>query len=124
MFSDLIGKPFVYGASGDAYDCYTLYKEVARRVGMIVPEHPSCIDLKDRSSMIIKGLNLYKKIKNPKPYCLVTFKQHTMLVTHIGFVLKDKLTFIHTQKITGVRINKLKDPLWKFKIEGFYEFIG
>jgi cell wall-associated NlpC family hydrolase len=122
MFDDLLGKEFEYHGRGpDTYDCYGLALEVARRVGIDFPPHPSYTSLQDKHNAILYGLTEWKKIETPELYSLIVFSIRPPYVTHVGVVL-DYNRFIHISPKTRVTIERFDRDPWKLKVRGFYKW--
>lgn len=105
--------------------CYELCQAVYKQIGKILPafdcpEHPE-------KSLVHKLINEGKKLlfplKNPEPFCLVTFRIGKY-ESHIGVVLEDCRNFIHKSKNTDVTISRLSDLKWKHRIEGLYRWVN
>jgi hypothetical protein len=121
--SNLFMASFEMGGTGpNSYDCFTLSKEVLRRAGIDLPSWESIQDIAARDFIINERKQFFTRLETPKPFCLVSFKLHGPLVTHIGVVLEDCKTFIHIMKKQGVSICRLDDIIWSKKIDGFYQY--
>jgi cell wall-associated NlpC family hydrolase len=119
--TDLIGIPYVRNGSDlNGFDCFSLVQEVYRRIGKEIPN----INFPEEIALISelgeeKKDELTDKIDSPEPYCLVTFRTVGDFVSHIGVVLEDCNTFIHTTKRKNVTVEKLDSMLWKQKVKEF-----
>ncbi len=124
-YSDLLGGTFKWLAKGEnnEWDCWSLTREVLRRVGKELPDKKSFIDLKLRNAAFEEGRKLVEKLEKPEPYCIVAFKTRRFFITHIAIVLEDCKTFIHIQKKTRVNICRLDHIFWENKIEGYYRVL-
>jgi len=124
MFSDLIGKKFAYHGRGpEEYDCYGLAIEVARRVGIDFPSHPSYTSIHEKHEAITEGVKNWKRLDSPELYSLVVFSIRPPYVGHVGIVLEYG-RFLHISPHTDVTIERYdKDP-WKNKVRGFYQWQG
>ena len=124
IYEDLLGLPYSYGARGpQAYDCWGLCLEVAKRVGIILP----AVDSPDEEPAAICGLMDsmkidFLKIPGPEPYAVVAFQILKPWVNHCGMVLEDKGRFIHIFRGRNVIIERLDQIYWKGRIEGFYRW--
>jgi len=135
-FTDLIGKPFEFGSYGPkTFDCYGLCHEEYTRLGHDLPKFLDYtqkyveIITKNYSSEIAENyielvLKSFQKIDHPESYCLVLFNVSREYTTHIGVVLKDRKRFIHTSQRKNCVIERLDNPLWQKKIEGFYRYVN
>lgn len=123
MFSDLIGKPFAFGARGpDAYDCYGLALEVKRRLGQLPPdfEHPETPEEIHR--VILAATDRFAALAAPAPFSFVAFTIRYPFTSHVGIVLEDHVRFIHVLEKARVCIERLDSPVWKRRITGYYEW--
>ena len=121
---DLIGKEFKYfGRGPDYFDCWGLVVECSKRAGIFLPEYRTYIDTMLRSNYITVCKNHFEKLDSPEPYCVVTFKLHRNLITHCGFVLEDKKSFIHIMRKRKVSVEKLDSKVWQTTCDGYYKFI-
>jgi hypothetical protein len=126
-YSDLIGKPYKTGARGpDAFDCWGLVIEAARRAGIELPDIdvPQDNDIRGDIIEIQKATN-FKRTLKPESNCLVLFRiidDENHLKWHVGFILNNARQFIHTTGKMGVNISRLNDPKWKIHTEGFYRY--
>lgn len=119
--SDLLGKPFAWHARGpDAYDCWGLVVEAARRAGLYLPDELSIREPQGRARRIADVFDDFTRIDAPEPYCLVTFIVRPPYVSHIGFVLGDGKQFIHVTQSQRVTIDKFDSPFWRKRIDGYY----
>jgi cell wall-associated NlpC family hydrolase len=122
--SDLLGKPFAWYARGpEAYDCWGLVLEVARRAGVYLPDEISIRRPQVRSRRMDQVFAGFTRIAEPEPYCLVTFVLRRRYVGHIGFVLADGKRFIHVTESQRVSITRLDDVFWRRRIDGYYRVI-
>lgn len=127
-YNDLFGKPFKQGVEGpNAYDCYSLAREVCRRAGILLPPQRALwqqvtVDNRKRHACITQGKGIFQKIAKAKPYCIVTFKMVPPYVTHMGVVLENCYDFIHITAKAGVAVENFSMDPWKRKIDGFYEY--
>lgn len=123
-YLDLLGAEFSYGGKGSGtYDCWHLSREIYKRLGVDVPEFDSPSENSLINTMIRDEMwKIVDKIDKPEPYCFVLFKLHPKYVTHIGVVLEDCDSFIHIMQKSRVSVEKLSEPHWKTKIEGFYKW--
>lgn len=123
-YVDLLGKEFKIGATGpDKYDCYHLYRELSKRVGVelplyISPTEPNLIEelIKEDSE------KLFDKLDKPEPYCMVLFTIKYPYVSHMGFVLEDCQRFIHIFPKSRVTVERLKDISWNHRIRGYLKW--
>lgn len=119
-YEDLLGISFKYSGrtKEEGYDCWGLCFEIYRRLGRVLPDFDSASEAEQINAMIQNAKPLFEEIKNPIPYCLVTFTIRPPYVSHIGVVLKDCQTFIHIMQKTSVCVERLED--WKKRIKGYY----
>jgi cell wall-associated NlpC family hydrolase len=121
-YSDLIGKPFEYGARGpDAYDCFGLVKECYRRVHGV--ELPDFLSPDDQGAQAAVGaIQLLQWEPVPCQAGTLAAIRIKSLVSHCGFML-DEDTMIHAWKNSGgVTLQRLNE--WRHRITGFYRYAG
>ena len=123
-FSDLRRIPFLKGGRDPAFglDCYGLCMEVSRRVGKELPDFPSPDNVEDIDDVVQRGKEQFEKLENAQAFCLVVFTKHPPFESHIGIVLQDRKTFIHTSKRVNCCIEKLDNPFWQRRLTGFYKW--
>ncbi len=125
FYQDLLGKEFAYGARGpDAYDCYGLVIETRRRAGLFMPETYVSTDIPEAINGSIEHARAacgFIELDGPMPFCLVTFKLHPRLTTHIAMVLRDCRRFIHILARMRVGVERLDSPVWRHRITGYFE---
>ena len=122
IYDDLIGKPFeLYSYGPDKYDCYGLVSEISSRLGNPIPDWKelSC----DFVAALKKGKEIFLKIEKPEVGDLVLIEglgDHP----HFGIVINN-VDFLHTsEKIGGVVKTNLSHPFYKFRMKGFYRYVG
>jgi len=133
---DLIGIPFKnkgYDAS-EGFDCQGLVVEVLNRFGAMVEANHGVDSRSDKQITEEVDRQLFSQsdpstswapIEQPEPGCIVLMKTTPgPWWNHVGIYL-DEGRFIHTYKASGgVVINRLTEPLWKNRIQGFYKWTG
>ena len=117
---DLIGQPFD-PENREGYNCYGLCREVCRRMGIALPERESPADPAERSDYIAASTQVYDKLDGPEPGCLVTFRVHPPYVSHVGVML-DTHRFLHVMKKRHVCIERIDNPFWQKRIDGYYRY--
>lgn len=123
---DLFQAPFVEGGrDAKGYDCFGLFQELCRRRNAPVPEQltPSFPPEGEgrAAEMLTRAEQCgWKPITTPVPGCAVAIRFGPW-VSHLGMVLDDGMSFIHTNEKAGVTVTKLDDPRWKQRIAGFYQ---
>jgi len=120
FIDDLIGKPFDL-QSKQGYNCYSLCREVNKRMGIILPDSQPIEALDERSQAIQTSKHDYVKLDKPEPGCLVTFSLRPPFVTHIGVMLNE-IRFIHVMKKRQVCIERIDRPFWQKRLDGFYKY--
>ena len=126
--SDLLGKPFAWGGRGpDAYDCWGLVVEVARRAGITLPDmnHPADGELCGQIWKELCGQRMGKdfiRIERPEPWCLVAFQFFGQW--HAGIVLENASQFIHVVERQNVTAPSLYCEMWQPFFRGFYRYVG
>lgn len=122
-YVDLIGVPYkVDGRDKSGIDCWGIVHEVRERIGRPVEDYaaPGSEALMDELVAREKGLHGWRRIDAPTPFCVVAIRIGRF-VSHVGVVLEDCATFIHSRDPIGVVIERLDCPRWANRIEGFYE---
>lgn len=115
MIQDLIGKKYLHNGRGpEAYDCYGLVIEIARRMGKTVKDITTC----DRKEIERQGSTLgLKKIDSPREWCVVEIVGSDGEL-HLGVVLPGLKQMIHSVYGHGVIVS----PLCAYRARGFYGF--
>lgn len=124
--NDLIGKPFGdKGRGPDYYDCYGLTMEIYRRFGKSIPNYSisaeACVEITS-AIQTAKQNDVWKKLDSLQIPCIVLIKANIQFTQHFGVVI-NRMQFMHIRNY-GVCVERLDSPLWKRKIEGFYDYIG
>jgi cell wall-associated NlpC family hydrolase len=122
IYSDLIGCPFRFHGRdiNTGLDCLGLIYVLYERLNVPLPHVKSVIDRKLREAALEEGKNLFVKLEDKEPGCVVGFRV-AGIVNHVGMVL-DNNRFIHIQKHKRACIERLNDIKWASRIEGFYRF--
>lgn len=119
--SDLVGVPFAYGGRGpDAYDCYGLVMECARRNGLDLPD----FGFADNQALIsaMMGATMPQWEQVDQAVGTVVLMRAGRFVSHVGYVIGPN-QMIHTWETAGgVCIERLSD--WKQRIIGFFKYVG
>ena len=126
LFDDLKKVPFLKGGRNPAFglDCLGLCEEISRRIGEEVPNFPSP-DCREEIDEIVQGTKgQFEELENAQPFAWVLFAIRPPYESHIGRVLPDRKTFIHTSAKTGCCIESLASLFWKKRIRGFYKWNG
>lgn len=128
VYADLIGKKFKWNACGpDEYDCWTLCREIYRRLGKRMPEFSYFIDGEKKQEKSAEEFERHKgsftRLDLPVPFCIVAFNLIPRYVSHVGIVLENNYEFIHVLKSTFVVKERLDSIIWERKIAGYYEWI-
>lgn len=122
QIDDLIGKPFVDGGRGpDEYDCYGLAMELFRRAGINLPEQNiCCMDTPKIAAEIENQRPTWVRLDAPLAPCMVAIRLSPGIVNHVGVYIGCG-QFIHAYRNAGgVCVNRINEPIWKRRIEGFY----
>lgn len=128
QINDLFLSPFKPGGrDASGYDCFGLFQELCRRRGTPVPEQGEVAYTElgaDREAEIVGLAPVFGwvPIDAPEPGCGVAFRIAGW-VSHMGMVLDDGVSFIHTNEKTGVIKSRLDDPMWVKRIAGFYRHV-
>ena len=122
IYTDLLNKPFEYGASGpDAYDCKGLVIELYRRLGVDLPAYDSSTEPALQHAMFLERLARHAvPVTTPEPYCLAMFSIQAPFVHHCGLVLPNCYKFIHIMRAVRVCVERLDSPTWAHRLRGFY----
>ncbi len=123
-YSDLIGIPYVKGGRdpGKGLDCWGLCMVIYRRLGFSLPEFHSSDESSIIHETIVTGKRQFDQFENPIPYSLVPFIIRPPFVTHIGVVLENKDSFIHILRKKCVVTERLSDPFWNKRAQGYYQW--
>jgi lipoprotein Spr len=121
-YSDLIGKPFVYGGRGETgYDCYGLIMEILKRLDVQPEEYGYSTD----ENMIHLMMTSAEQTSHwqecqLQPNCILLIKLGRF-VRHVGFYLGGN-KFIHCwEKSNGVVVETLSTD-WEKRIVGCYQY--
>lgn len=121
--SDLIGKPFVYGARGPAeYDCWGLAMEVHWRWhGVHLPDQASSVNLKANADIVSRCLDSgdWAALQKPVPGSVIIMSVRSV-GAHIGFVISPT-KFIHAVEDQSVMIERLNH---RMRVIGAYSYVG
>ncbi len=125
IISDLFKAPFVEGGrDAKGFDCFGLFQELCRRRGSPVPEQlspsfPPQGEEREAEMLARASQCEWHPIDSPEPGCAVAIRVGPW-VSHVGMVLDDGVSFIHTNAKTGVIVTPLDHPVWSKRIAGFY----
>ena len=123
-YVDLIGVPYIKGGRDPSkgLDCYGLCIEIYRRLGKILPEFHSSEENDIIHTTILSAKQLFERFEDPVSYSLVPFIIRPPFVTHIGVVLENKDSFIHILRKKCCVIERLSDPFWNKRMQGFFTY--
>lgn len=119
-YSDLIGRPFEWKARGpDAFDCYGLFIEMARRTGMVVPELATpVVNSLDAAPHIAAQIPLWVPCeKGPGALVALRIGQY---VGHVGWMLPYDQMLHCWKSAGGVCVEPLSN--WERRVVGFYRW--
>ena len=120
MYRDLIGKPFqALGRGPEAYDCWGLVIEVARRIGIEVPDYG--VDPDDPDSISDKFYEVegnYKVVSSAQRGDIVLYKRMDGGL-HFG-IMVNSLDMLHVSRALGVHGIRIDNPLMKQLIKRIY----
>lgn len=125
-FTDLIGKPYKAGGRGPAnYDCWGICIAAAARAGIELPDIdvPAGDELRGKIISDQKQSN-FRRLDAAGPFSIALFRiidDDGQIKWHIGLVLENCRSFLHTTGKMGANISSLTDPVWRLFLEGFYE---
>jgi cell wall-associated NlpC family hydrolase len=119
--ADLVGTPFRYGGRGpDAYDCYGLVMECARRDGVILPDFGAHEDQGVIAAMMGASLPRWRAVGS-RPGAVILIRVGRF-VAHVGYQINHHQmihAWAHSHGATIVNIDQ-----WRHRIVGFYEYAG
>lgn len=119
---DLIGLPFIDGGRDPAagLDCWGLSTEVFRRYGIELPDYKiSCEDTSRIHSEINEQRPFWRRCEGEIPVPALVVIRFAIYCDHTGVYIGQG-RFIHTYKEIGVSIDRIDNPAWAKRIEGFY----
>lgn len=145
LIKDLIGVPWKENGRDvkTGLDCYGLVLEVSKRAGLSAFDCNDPIFNKtiwENNEDVCKGFSkygfgldktkegksddiLYVKIDRPEPGCMVLFRLFYPYISHIGVVLDDCDSFIHSPSNKKlVCIERLSSVAWRHRIAGYYKW--
>ncbi len=124
-YSYLIGTPYLKGGTDikTGLNCYGLCKVIYHDRGVEIPYYDHPDDKSLIHQMIISGKELCEELIKPEPFCFVVFSlRRPTTVDHLGVVLERTDYFIHILKNKGCCIQRLSDPFYKQRIQGFFKW--
>ncbi|WP_188397650.1 C40 family peptidase [Sporomusa sp. GT1] len=119
---DLIGLPFIDGGRNPTVglDCWGLSTEVFRRYGITLPDYKiSCEDASRIHSEVNEQRPWWRRCEGDIPVPALVVIRFTVYCDHTGVYIGQG-RFIHTRKRIGVNIDRIDNPAWANRIEGFY----
>jgi cell wall-associated NlpC family hydrolase len=122
QLNDLIGLPFIDGGRDPAVglDCWGLSTEVFRRYGINLPDYKiSCEDASRIHSEVEEQREGWRRCEHEIPVPALVVIRFTVYCDHTGVYIGQG-RFIHTRKGLGVNIDRVDNPAWAKRIEGFY----
>jgi cell wall-associated NlpC family hydrolase len=122
QLNDLIGLPFIDGGRDPAVglDCWGLSTEVFRRYGINLPDYKiSCEDASRIHSEVAEQRAGWRRCEQEIPVPALVVIRFTVYCDHTGVYIGQG-RFIHTRKGLGVNIDRVDNPAWAKRIEGFY----
>ena len=125
MYKDLIGLPFREGGRNkyEGFDCWGLVLEVFRRHGIELPDYKiGCMEASKIDNAIEENRPQWVKCDPndpPVPSLVVIRFNQGQLCNHTGVYIGNG-QFIHTRDRIGVNIDRVDNPAWRKRIEGFY----
>lgn len=122
VFTDLIGLPFVDGGRDPAagLDCWGLSTEVFRRYGVELPDYKiSCEEASLISHKVNEQRPHWRRCTGEIPVPALVVIRFAGYCDHTGVYIGNG-RFIHTRKGVGVNIDRIDNPAWAKRIEGFY----
>lgn len=110
------------GRGPEFYDCFGLFQEVQRRVGVEIPDQPTPAEFMVRNSEILRHAKGWQQIEAPEDWCAVIFRTGRF-ITHMGTVLPSCTHFFHADVDVGIAKTRLDDPHWRNRIAGYYRYV-
>lgn len=111
------------------YNCWNLSREVFRRAGKSLPLYSEWIQsVVNRNNFIesLRSCGDFIELDKSEFLAIATLRlspHHPDCITHMGVVIS-KRQFIQIRKApTNVAIERLDDPKWIKRIEGFYRYV-
>lgn len=124
FYTYLIGKKWKENGRGpDEFDCYGLVIEMMKHRGYYLPNQKTPDGIKMRMKMF-KSISSEFAIPIDKiePFCIVIFDCGRLARLHIGIVLANCKSFIHSvAHIKRVRVDSLSSWPWKNRITGYFK---
>lgn len=119
-----LGKPYKHRGRDDyGYDCWGLGMAIYRFINFELWDIEHAYDeswqWKDRSLFIENYHREWVKVRDPRPFDGVLFKNKRGLAVHGGVMLNGN-EFIHSCSGTGVIVSKITDKKWASRLDGFY----
>jgi cell wall-associated NlpC family hydrolase len=124
-YVDLLGKPFQWGGRGpDAFDCYGLCIELAKRNGQIIPDSAWSEEPEEINELLELGYKRgFAMVLTPQVGDFVTFKLRPPFVSHVGMIVNTSpLEFVHITKGTSVSRERIDSIVWNRKLAGYYRW--
>jgi len=126
LFDELLTKRYAPGGRGpDAFDCWGLCEEVARRVGKPMLSWTNWVDKIHRAAAFESLRDEhFRRLEKPTAFCLVLFKVATrsqVYTYHVGTVLPCMKRFIHARRAGNVMISRIAG-YGGHELAGYYEY--
>ena len=109
-------------------NCWGLVKTVAARMGLQIPDFDDFVDLgaeKIETQLqegIEKFIRDFVRVDEPQPGDVIAFAVGgDDTISHVGIVI-DQTWFLHCREGAGVRMSRIKSPLWGGFIRGYYRW--
>lgn len=109
-------------------NCWGLVKTVAARMGLVIPDFDDFVDqsaekIEDQLGEGFRKFNGdFVRVEDPEPGDVIAFAVGgDDTVSHVGVVL-DHTWFMHCREGAGVRMSRIKSPLWGGFIRGYYRW--
>ena len=123
--SDLIGKPFrEFGRGPKYYDCYGLFIQVRKELGMPVHDYGSlpCSKGEEIVERFEQAIAFHEvtPTTSPEPGDIVWLRG-VPNDSHLGVVI-DAKGLLTTSEGAGVQYVEFEDRAWKHLIKGFYKW--
>lgn len=122
--NDLFLAPYEKNGRGpERFDCFGLFREIAARRGVVVPDRPTPVALRECEAAILAGIDAegWQPLAAAVPWCAAALRVGPW-VAHVATVMEDGVHFIHTTHAHGVTVQRLDSPKWAGRIAGFYRW--
>lgn len=124
--ADFVGVPFADHGRAGGFDCWGLARAALLACrGIRLPDYGDgyrdCADHDGIAVAIREGLaEGWTRVEDPRAFDLVIFNIAGQ-PRHVGLMV-GPTTFLHAPEGQTSRIERVTDPMWRKRIEGFYRY--